>query len=238
MALKLYTVHNSHPCAAVERALQRKGLAYSVIEWPPTLHPLFQRAFFGARTVPALRSGSEKIVGSRAIMHWLDDFQPEPRLYPDDPDERARVEDADVWGDERLQQVARDLIWVGLRHRPDALVSYGRDAQLATPAAVVRLAAPAIARAGARLNRTDDAKARRRMQELPAQLDKIDAWIADGTIGDARHPNAADLQILSTIRILSSFTDVQPMLAGRPSLAAAQRLWPPVVGTLPAGSLP
>ena len=35
VAIDLYVVHGSHPCAAVERALELKGLAYRRIELPP-----------------------------------------------------------------------------------------------------------------------------------------------------------------------------------------------------------
>ncbi len=237
MRLKLYVVHNSHPCAAVARALELKGLDYATIEWPPPLHPVAQTLLFGAGTVPALRIGDQKISGSRAIMHRLDELVPEPALYPAEPAARARVEEADRWGDEAFQQIARDLIWVGLKRRPGALVGYSRGGKLTLPAPVVRLAAPGIARATASLNRTNPAKATARIRALPEQLDRIDAWIADGTIGDGAHPNAADLQILSTVRLLHSFADVRPLLDGRPCLAAAQALWQPVSGELPAGAL-
>jgi glutathione S-transferase len=237
MALRLYVVHNSHPCAAVEKGMQMKGIAYKVFEWPPPMHSLGQQILFGARTVPALKNRSEKLSGSRAIMHRLDEMVPEPPLYPSDPDQRARVEAADAWGDEQFQQIARDLIWVGAVRRPDALVSYSKGGRVPTPGPVVRGLAPWIARIVRRINRTDSAKARMRMQELPGKLDRIDAWIADGTIGDAQHPNAADLQILSTIRLLYSMADVRPLLDGRPCLAAAQALWPAVAGVLPAGAL-
>jgi glutathione S-transferase len=237
VALTLFVVHNSHPSAAVEKALSLKGLDYRVIEWPPPLHPLFQLALFGERTVPALKIDSEKVAGSRAIMHRLDELVPEPPLYPLDADARAAVETADRWGDEQFQQVARDLIWVGFRHRPEALVSYAQGSKIALPAPVVRAVAPAIALGGARLNRTDEARASARLTALPGQLDVVDGWIADGTIGDREHPNAADLQLLSTVRLLFSMADLRGLLDGRPCLAAATALWPPVEGELPAGTL-
>ncbi len=237
MALKLYTVHNSHPCVAVARALEMKGLSYTTIEWPPPLHPLAQTVLFGVRTVPALRIDGEKISGSRAIMHRLDELAPEPPLYPADPAARAAVEEADLWGDTQFQQVARDLIWVGVQRHPGALVGYSRGGQLALPATAVRLAAPAISRAGAALNRTNGAKVAARIAALPEQFDRIDAWIAAGVIGDAEHPNAADLQILSTVRLIASFADVRPLLDGRPCLAAARAVWPPLECELPAGAL-
>ena len=78
---------------------------------------------------------------------------------------------------------------------------------------VIRVSAPLIAHLEARLNRTDDGVARTDLGALPAELEKIDAWIADGTIGDPQHPNAADLQLASTIRLMLTFGDARPVPA-------------------------
>jgi glutathione S-transferase len=237
MGLTLYVVHNSHPCAAVEKALQLKGIQYRVWEWPPPLHAPLQQLMFGRRTVPAMRLDGEKISGSRAIMRRLDEITPDPPLYPSDPEQRAAVEEAERWGDEEFQQVARDLIWAGAVHRPEALVSYGQGSRLKLPAAAVRLSSPLIARGARRLNQTNDAKARRRLDELPAQIATIDGWLADGTLGGAEHPNAADLQILATVNLISSVADARPALEGSQALEAAHRLFSPIHGELPAGAI-
>lgn len=241
MKLRLFVVHGSHPCAAVQKALELKGLPYKVTEWVPPLHAPLQRLIFGARTVPGLsirdNGSTERIVGSRAIMHRLDQLAPEPPLYPGDHDRRARVEDADRWGDEEFQAVPRELIWAGFARYPETMISYSENSHLPMPAAIVRLIAPAIAAAGRRLNRTDAEVARRDLDALPAQLDKLDAWIAEGTIGDAEHPNAADLQTLSTLRLLLTIGDARQLIEGRPCEAAARRLFPTADGELPVGTL-
>ena len=238
MRLHLYVVHGSHPCAAVEKAMTMKGLPYRVTEWPPPLHPPIQKALFGARTVPGLKIDGEKVSGSRAIMRRLDQLAPDPPLFPDDPDARARVEEAERWGDEVFQPVARELIWAGLIRRPDALVSYGEHSRLPVPAPAIRLSAPLITRAAARLNRTNTDVARADLQALPEQLDRIDGWIADGRIGDAEQPNAADLQLGSTLRLMLTLADARPLIEGRPCAELARRLFPDADGELPAGALP
>jgi glutathione S-transferase len=237
MRLKLYVVHGSHPCAAVEKALQMKGLDYRVFEWPPPLHAPMQTLIFGGRTVPGLRINGEKVQGSRTILRRLDELAPEPRLYPEDPDHRARVEEAERWGDEVFQPIARELIWAAMVKRPDAMVSYSKGSKLPLPAPAVRASAPAIARMASKLNKTNADVARRDLAELPAQLDKIDAWVADGTIGDADRPNAADLQILSTIRLMLTMADARALIAGRPCAAAAERLFDEFDGDMPAGAI-
>jgi glutathione S-transferase len=215
----LYVIHNSHPCITAERALQLKGQPYRVHEMAPALHVPEQWLRFRAQTVPALKLGSgEKIVGSRAIVHRLDELAPEPRLLPEDPDLRARVVDAERWGDEVLQPVPRRLAWTGVCARPDALASYSEGSRLPLPGFVQRLAAPRIARVARWRNRGG-------------------AAIAEGVMGGTE-PNAADLQIAPSLRLLATMDDVMPLLQGRPCLELALRLFPSHSGHLPKGALP
>jgi glutathione S-transferase len=237
MRLKLYVVHGSHPCAAVERALSMKGLTYSVVEWPPPMQVPMQRLLFGRRTVPGLRIDGEKVQGSRAIMRRLDELVPQPPLLPADPEQRARVLEAERWGDEIFQPIARELIWAGFVHRPEAMVSYGEHSRLPLPAPAIKLIAPGIARMGRRVNKTSDTVAREDLRELPGHLDRIDGLIAEGTIGDAEHANAADLQILSTVRLMLTIADARALIEGRPCERAARALWPEVDGEMPAGAI-
>ena len=136
-----------------------------------------------------------------------------------------------------FQPIARELIWAGMVNRPDAMVSYSEHSKITLPPAI-RLSAPTIARAGSRLNRSSDEVARKDLQALPGQLDKIDGWIADGTIGDPERPNAADLQLLSTVRLLLTLADARGLIEGRPCAEHARRLFPDADGEMPAGSLP
>jgi len=181
---------------------------------------------------------NEKVLGSRAIMRRLDQLAPQPPLFPDDPAARARVEEAERWGDEIFQPVARELIWAAFKRRPAAMVSYSEHSRLPLPRAAIRLGAPVVARLAAQLNQTSDDVARSDLRKLPAQLDRIDAWIADGTIGDSGRPNAADLQLTSTIRLMLTIADARPLIDGRPCAELARALFPPADGELPAGSLP
>jgi glutathione S-transferase len=102
---------------------------------------------------------------------------------------------------------------------------------------VQRLAAPRIARVARWRNRGGEQQAREDLAALPAQLDTVDAWIAEGVLGGAE-PNAADLQIAPSIGLLATMDDLKPLLEGRPCLALARRLFPSRPGHLPAGALP
>ncbi len=59
----------------------------------------------------------------------------------------------------------------------------------------------------------------------------------DGLIGSDQ-PNVADLQLLSTVRLLGTLEDLAPLIDGRPAGAKARELFPDYPGTTPAGALP
>ena len=238
MALRLFIVHGSHPCNAVIKALELKSLPYKVVELPPAVHAAVAKVVFGQRTVPALSlDGDEKVSGSRAILRRLDELAPEPSLLPADPAAREAVLEAERWGDETFQPVARRLLWTAFARRPEAMAGYQEGSRLPPlPLPVVRGIAPIIARVEQRLNAATPEAVRRDLERLPAHLDRIDAWLADGTLG-ADPPNAADLQIGATLRLLMTIGDVRPTIEGRPAADLALRIFPQVAGATPAGVL-
>jgi glutathione S-transferase len=233
VVVKLYVVAASHPCWAVARALELKRIPFKRIEWPPTMHVPMQRLRFGQGTVPGIAIDGERVVGSRRIMRRLDELSPDPRLYPPD----QRVEEADQWGDEVLQALTRRLTWWALRRRPTAILSYAEDSRLPFPPALTRALTPLIAPIEWSINDVSQAKAREDLAALPSHLDRVDAWIADGVIG-YEQPNAADLQIGSSIALLRTNQDVHGLIAGRPCERLANEQFPGFPGSVPAGTFP
>ncbi|HEV3320128.1 MAG TPA: glutathione S-transferase N-terminal domain-containing protein [Solirubrobacteraceae bacterium] len=237
MNVKLYVLPASHPCAAAEQALRLKGLAFDRVDLIPMTQMLIGPLRYGGTTVPGVRIDGERIVGSRTIMRRLDELAPEPPLLPPVGDERyAPVLEAERWGDEILQSVPRTLIDVAFLRRPHAMLSYAGEAKLPLPNALMKPAAPMTAKLMAFKNKARDSTARADIAALPGQLDRVDRWIAEGLIGGER-PNAADLQIGSTIRLLMSIGDVRPLIEGRPAAKLAN-WFPPLVGEIEAGVLP
>lgn len=235
--IKLYVLPGSHPCAAVEVALERKGLQFKRVDLLPLMQLLIGPLRYGGQTVPGMRIDGERLVGSRNIMRRLDELAPEPPLLPPPGDpQRAQVLDAERWGDEVLQDVPRRILDVGFLRRPDTMESYAGDTPLPLPRAVLRPALPLTARLMAMRNNARDDTAKADFAVLPGYFDKIDAWIAEGLLGGDQ-PNAADLQIGSTIRLLHTIADVRPLIDGRPA-AGLTRYFPPIPGEIPAGTLP
>ncbi|HTD09903.1 MAG TPA: glutathione S-transferase N-terminal domain-containing protein [Solirubrobacteraceae bacterium] len=234
---KLYVLPGSHPCAAVEAALQLKSIAYKRVDLLPSTEILLGPLLYGGRTVPGMRIDGERLVGSRRIMRRLDELVGEPSLLPAPGSPAyARVLEAERWGDDVFQSIPRRLIDVAFLRRPAAMESYAANAKLPLPRALLRPALPMSARLMALKNRARDDVARADLAALPTQLERIDSWIAEGLMGGGQ-PNAADLQIGSTIRILMSIGDVRPLIDGRPA-AGLTRYFPPMVGEVPAGVLP
>jgi glutathione S-transferase len=234
---KLYALPGSHPCAAVQAALEMKSVAYDRVDLLPTGEVLFGPLLYGGRTVPGMRIGRERVVGSRAIMRRLDELAPEPPLLPAPGESSyARVLEAERWGDEVFQSVPRRLIDVAFMRRPAAMESYAANTKLPLPRPLLRPLLPLTARLMAFKNRARDDSARADLAALPRQLERIDGWVAEGLLGGER-PNAADLQIGSTVRILMSIGDVRPLIEGH-AAAELTRYFPPMVGEVEAGVLP
>ena len=199
--VRLYMFAGSNAVQTAVLMLAHKGIEHEVVHVERGAHvSQMPELGFSGTTVPALRIGERRIQGTRAIARALDDLKPEPRLFPTDPERRVLVEDAERRGEE-LQNAARRLFyWAILRTAP-------------TP----------MRRIAAEHHGATDAAARRDLAELPAQLDEIDAWIADGILGgDAL--NAADFQIAPNVAWLPGFEDLAPLVAGRPALAHAERV--------------
>jgi glutathione S-transferase len=236
--VKLYALPGSHPCAAVEAALRLKSIEYQRVDLLPLSQLALGPLLYGGNTVPGMRVDGERLAGSRTIMRRLDALAPEPALLPplSDAVARARVLEAERWGDEVLQAVPRRILDAAFLRDPACMESYAGDAKLPLPRAMLRPALPLTAKLMARRNEAEDEKAKADIAALPAQLDHIDAWIADGVLG-GEQANAADLQIGSSIRLLMTIGDVRPMIEGHP----AQRLtrwFEPQAGEAPAGTLP
>ncbi len=233
MDARLFNVPGSHPSLAGRMMLQRKGIDYRRIDLVPAMHKLVLKALrFEDSTVPAIEIDGRKLQGTRQISRALEELRPTPPLFPADPGERAAVEDAERWGDEQLQSVPRRLVWWGMGRDSSASASFLEGARLGVPVALAARTVAPIVVAEKMINSADDEAVERDLAELPGLLDYADALIADGVIGGPE-PNAADFQILTSVRLLDLMEDLRPALGGRPVLAAAWRLIPDYPGHLP-----
>jgi glutathione S-transferase len=233
MAARVYVVPISHPAAAAVAMLRHKRIPHRALVLMPGLHPLLVRfAGFQRHTVPALELDGRKVQGSREIARFLDVVRPEPPLFPSDTRERERVEEAERWGERVFQPVPRRLFRYLLATSERARMWMGRGVLRMPAARVMQWAFLPVIRRLAKLSHANEAQIREDLVRLPELLDHVDALIADGTIGGAE-PNAADFQILATVRVLLEFEDVAEELTGRPCVPLARQLYPEWRGPVP-----
>ena len=234
MEARLFVIPASHPSIAVALMLEHKRIPYKRTDLMPVISKgVLRAAGFPGVTVPALRIGGERIQGSREISRALDRLVPEPPLFPADPGRRAAVEAAERFGDEEMQAPIRQILWWTIQKDRSSLRGYSEGASLGLPLGLAMKTAAPIVALSARFNEADEDHCRRALAALPAMLDRVDAWIADGTLG-GDVPNAADFQIATSLGLALTLDDLRPPIAPRPAGALARRLVPDYPGHTPA----
>ena len=230
----LHALPPSHPCMTAEAALKLKGLAYERIDFTPGEHVAKMAELYGEgrTTVPGVLIDGEPVHGSRPILDRLEALVPDPPLYPEANAEAVR--EAERWGDEELQDLGRRLPWGALHFRPEALGTFGGAGPL-DPAGTDF--AIRMGRATWKYHGITAQRLAGDLEGLPAKLDHVDELAAEGTIG-GEDPNAADLQIGATVRVLLTVGDLGPLLEGRPAEEIARRWFPDYPGEIPAGAFP
>lgn len=234
MKARMYGIAASHPCYAAQVMLERKGIAYSRVDLPQWFHRGALRLLrFPGNTVPALVLDGRRLQTTKVIARALDEIKPEPRLVPEDPDLRARVEEIEAWADGDLQQMCRRLIYWALPQHKEAVDSYLEGSRMLMPKAFVKPLAPMVIAIVHRIHKAYDAPVRADLATLPGILDRIDGWIAEGVIGGAE-PNVADLQVATSLALMMTHEDLRPFIADRPGGKLADRLTPGYPGRMPA----
>jgi glutathione S-transferase len=244
----LYVIPGSHACRSAILMLEHKRVPYRRVDVVTLLHPLAVRLrgfdaggetrIAGARrtlpirfgdllgTVPALACDGQRVSTNRQIARFLDDRHPELPLLPADPDQRRAVEEAERWANETLQMAARRIALAWAVRDPAGSSRSGADGRMGyllyRNALTRRLVIPQIGRL---IFAVDPAAGRELLADLPAMLDRIDAWIADGVLGGAQL-NAADFMVAPSLALILYRPDVRPLFEGRPALELVDRLLP------------
>ena len=145
--------------------LERKGLDYRRVDLIPMVAKPVLRAL---RFPSAMSVDGRRVQGSRA------------------------VREAERFGDEVLQPIARRAVWWALRRDSSSLASFAEGARLGVPVGIAVKTAPPIIWAAARHNRSSDEAVRADLAALPGRLDRVDGWIEEGVLG-GEQPNARRL---------------------------------------------
>jgi glutathione S-transferase len=256
MKAKLYVILGSHACRTGMLLLEHKAIPYELVELPTGLQgPMLRlRGFSGNRatfrlvdgrtprmlapadrmgTVPSLVLDGQRVKTNREISRFLDRLQPDPPLFPSDPELRAAVEEAERFGDEDLQSAVRRIAWNVIRRDRSVMGSYAEGARLGIPTGIaVRTGAPIVA-ASVRFNKASDENVRHDLAALPGMLKRIDDWCEAGVLDDDQL-NVADFQIAPSIRLAMTYEDLRPFIESRPAGRLAMRVVPEFPGNAPA----
>jgi glutathione S-transferase len=155
-------------------------------------------------------------------------FPDKPLLFPTDPDERRRVEQAERWGEE-LQNAVRRIFYCAARRDRKAFLSVLASGRGPVKRLALRAMAPVVIKLATGVHRASDEAGHEDVVMLPERMDQIDAWIADGVLG-GEQLNAADFQIGVNVAALLLSDDLTPFIVDRPAAALAQRVLPDYVG--------
>ena len=248
-AAKLYVIPGSHPCRTGMLLLEHKGIPYERVEFVPGIHrsPCGCSASRPRRSAPtssarAATGGSRwrtvsapcrpcattasKVQTCRAIARFLDEVQPDPPLFPADPERRRAVEEAELWGDDVLQMPARRLTFAARCGGRARSATTGRTAGSACCCSSGAGCGPAPRRrsdaASSRSTRPPSARCSTRFR---GQLDHVDALIEQGVL-NGEQLNAADYMIVTSLALLTYRTDLEPEIMARPAGALVDRVLP------------
>jgi glutathione S-transferase len=229
--ITLHAVPPSHPCMTVAAALELKGLAFERVDFPHAerLERMAEIYGEGNTTVPGLLIDGEPVHGSSTILARIEALAPEPSLFPSE-----QVREAERWGERELQDLGRCLPWGAMHFRPESLGTFGGAGPLDGPGTDYAIK---FVRATWRYHGITAARLHDELAELPAKLAHVQRLTDDGAIG-GELPNAADLQIGATIRVLLTLADLRPLLAGTAAERLALRCFPDYPGEVPAGAYP
>ena len=245
---KLYVIPGSHACRSAMLMLEHKRVPYRRVDIVTLLHPFVARLHgfdaggqtrtaggrrtWGLRlgdrlgTVPGLAVDGHRVSTNHRIARFLDEQHPERPLLPSDPERRKAVERAERWANETLQMAARRIPGAAALRDPATFSRSSENGRLGyllyKRTFARRLIIPRLLRGAFATSRNPE---RDPVAELPAMLDRIDAWIADGTLG-GDELNVADFMVAPSLALILYRPDARPIFEGRPSLALVDRLLP------------
>jgi len=170
-------------------AFEEKSIAYRLEPWAPQAEAV--AAIHPFHKIPAYRQGALQLFETSAIMRYVDETFPGPRLVPDTPAERARMEQ-----------------WVS------AVNSYMYDAMIRRY--VLQYVIPRGA--DGKPDRTVIDKA---LVEVGQQLDLLESAYGERSFLVGDRPSLADLLLAPIVFYLNVFPEGKALLAKHPNVMRA-----------------
>jgi glutathione S-transferase len=219
---RLYGLPGSAPSYSAELMLRHKRIPYRRRNLIPGRHrkTLPAKGFPGG-TVPAIVVQDQLIQTNRAIARGLDELVPDRPLFPAQARARAKVEDAEKFGDEVLQDAVRRMIIWSLSREPGSVRAHPRIGAIPIPRN--RLLRGPFSRRAFKMYGINEEVVGRDFDALPAMLDKLDAYVEAGVL-NGEQLTAADLEIAPLIGALLGVADLGAEVGRRPVAGLADRV--------------
>lgn len=224
----------SHAATTGQLLFDHKGISYKRTDLLPVISWVVLKAHrFPDVTVPAAKIDGRRVQGTRALARELERLQPNPPLFPEDPDRRRAVEEAERFGDVELQQRVREIFLWSARKDRSGLAGYLEGGKIWMPHRLAASTAGPFIALDARSRGATDDNVRRAIAAFPGMVQRIDDWIEEGVLG-GEPANAADLQIAPSLRLAMSLDDLRPLIEGRPAGRLATQVVKHFPGRTPA----
>ncbi|MFN8114340.1 MAG: glutathione S-transferase family protein [Solirubrobacterales bacterium] len=126
MTATLWQIPVSHYSEKARWALERKGIEHERRSPPPPSHIAIALWLTrgASHTFPVLVLDGRAIGDSAAIIAALEEVQPDPPLYPDDPSDRRRALEIEEFFGRELGPYARALVFHDLRDAPGGFADF------------------------------------------------------------------------------------------------------------------
>lgn len=224
MKVRLFYMPGSHAAKTGKMMFDHKGIDYKRLDLLPAASwPVLKAFGFSELTVPAAKIDGERFQGSKTIARELERRKPDPPLFPEDPELRRRVEEAEDFGDEILQQRVREIFLWAVGEDRSGLSEYLEGGRIGMPHKLAQMVAGPFISADAKARDANTESARRAVEALPEMLDRIESWIDEGVLGGDQ-VNVADMQIAPSLCLAMTLDDLRPLIENRPAGRYARRI--------------
>ncbi len=232
--ITLHVVPMSHPCMTARAGLEHKGIEFEEVMLLPGNQDGVLEDIYGEgnTTVPGILVGEDPVHTSVEILRFIESEVPENPLYPEAI--AAEVQEAEVWGDQYFQDVARRLPFGALHFRPGSMGTFAGAGEL--DAAGTDFAAKNL-RGIWKYMRLTPSQLMEDLARMDETLERIETYASAGIV-DGDEPTAADFQIASSARVLMTVGDLLPAFDNTAAERIAMRHFPEYEGAIPAGAFP
>jgi glutathione S-transferase len=156
-------------------ALDYKGIPHVRKAPMPGAHGIYARRLTrgGARTFPVLQLEGQAIGDSTAIIAALEEYQPEPPLYPTDPDELTRALEIEDYFDTEVGSYVRSLSFFHLLQDRDLAIAGINQGENVGRQRMMRAAYPVVRAFMNRDYTITEERAHESRQKIDAALERI-----------------------------------------------------------------